>query len=300
MPKIKRVLAATDFSAPARLAVERASLISNETKSVLDLIHVANLHYLDRLRQLVAATPLNLQNQVLASARTGLQTLGDEISAKHNMPPDLHVITGSPIAELVKKIDDRAADLIVCGAKGESVVRHALLGSTAQRLLSRARCPILVVKQPPLGPYRSVLIPVDFSPSSLCAIRHAKAIAPNAHLTLLHVYEVPFEGYMRHASVDTDIIQHYRVRAKREATINIHTLAEDSKLLLGNFSVVVVHGDPTMGITQQEKVQRADLIVMGKHGESKLERLLLGSVTNYVLAESQCDVLVSITKNEVG
>jgi nucleotide-binding universal stress UspA family protein len=298
MPKLKRVLATTDLSAPARLAVERAALISKQTGSRLELLHVANLPYLDRLRQMVATTPPDLQEQVLATARTRLQELGDDIAKRHGTSPDMHVVTGSPVAELVKKINDRSADLIVCGAKGESIVRHALIGSTAQRLLSRARSPILVVKQPSPVPYRSALIPVDFSPSSLCAIRHAKAIAPDAHFTLLHVYEVPFEGHMRYASVDNDVIQHYRVRAKREATSKIHALAEEAKLLPGTSSVVIVHGDPTLRITMQEKVQKADLIVMGKHGEGMLEKLLLGSVTSYVLAESQCDVLISVMWNE--
>lgn len=298
MPKLTRMIAATDFSAPARLAVERAALVSKETESVLELLHVANLSYLDRLRQLVAATPADLQEQVLATARTSLEKLSDDIVARHGVQPDMHVVTGIPVTELVNKINETNADLIVCGARGENILRHVLVGSTAQRLLSRARSPILVVKQPSQVPYRSVLIPVDFSPSSLYAIRHAKAIAPSANFTLLHVFDVPFEGYMRYASVDKDVIQHYRDRARQEATNKIHALAEKAKLLPRLSSLLVQHGDPTLRISEQEKVQNADLIVMGKHGESILEKLLLGSVTNYVLSESRCDVLISVMWNE--
>ena len=47
-------------------------------------------------------------------------------------------------------------------------------------------------------------------------------------------------------------------------------------------------------IIEQEQECDCDLIVVGKHGESVLEELLLGSVTKHVLAESQCDVLVSV------
>lgn len=45
-----------------------------------------------------------------------------------------------------------AADLIVCGARGESFMRHLLLGSTAERMLSETKCPMLVVKQAAYGP----------------------------------------------------------------------------------------------------------------------------------------------------
>lgn len=298
MTELKRVLAATDLSAPAGLAVERAALVSKETKSTLELLHVANLSYLDRLQQLVAAAPADLQKQVLATAHARLCDLADDLAKRHGIVADTRVATGSPLSELIKEINSNAADLVVCGAKGESVVRHVLLGSIAQRLLSRSRCPVLVVKQAPLAPYRTVLIPVDFSPASLQAIRHAQAVAPDADLTLLHVFEVPFEGHMRYASVDEDIINHYRIGAKQEANRKIEALAEEAELKRYTFSVIVAHGDPTLRIIEHEKWQAADLIVMGKHGESVLEDLLIGSVTKYVLAESQCDVLISVVPGE--
>jgi universal stress protein E len=99
---------------------------------------------------------------------------------------------------------------------------------------------------------------------------------------------------MRYASVDEDVIRFYQDSAKHEATRNIQALAEEAEILPYTFSLVVVHGDPTLRITEQEKVQAADLLVIGKHGESVLEELLLGSVTKYVLTESQCDVLISV------
>jgi len=298
MTKLNHILAATDLSEPARLAAERAVLIGKETQSSLELLHVVNISYLDRLRQMVAATPPNLEEQVLATARRKLQELSDTFSSRHGVVASTLVLTGSPLAQVSREINEKAVDLVVCGAKGESVVRHVLVGSTAQRLLSRARCPVLVVKQPPLAPYRSVLIPVDFSSSSLQAIRHARAVAPHGDLTLLHVFDVPFEGHMRYASVDDDIIQHYRNRVKLEATQKIRKLAELAGLAPYTFNMVVVHGDTTLRIVDQEKLQNADLIVMGKHGESLLEEVLLGSVTKHVLAESQCDVLISILPDE--
>lgn len=200
----------------------------------------------------------------------------------------------SLLAELAKQADGLAAGLLVCGAKGESLVRHFVLGTTALRILSTTICPVLVVKQSPREPYHRLLVPVDFSPSSLRAIRHARRIAPRADIVLLHAFDVPFEGQLRYASVDEDTIHHYRIVAKQEATQKLHALRDEAGLDRYGSSLVVLHGDPTMRIIEQEQEWGCDLIVMGKHGENLLEELLIGSVTKHVLAESQCDILISV------
>lgn len=207
---------------------------------------------------------------------------------------DTQVVSGSLLTELAKKADSLAASLLVCGAKGESVIRRFTLGTTALRILSTTTRSVLVVKQPPHERYRRLLVPVDFSPSSLRAIHHARSIAPLADIVLLHAFDVPFEGLLRYASVDDDTINHYRIVAKQEATQMLHALRDEAGLASYCSSVVVLHGNPTLRIIEQEQELDCDLIVMGKHGQNLLEELLLGSVTKQVLAESQGDVLVSV------
>jgi len=128
----------------------------------------------------------------------------------------------------------------------------------------------------------------------LRAIKQAQAIAPQAEIILLHAYEVPFEGQLRYASVDDAIINEYLLAARREATACMEALCREAGLGLDEARYVLVHGDPSACVIEQEQVQSADLIVMGKHGENLIEELLLGSVTKHVLIESQCDVLVSV------
>jgi nucleotide-binding universal stress UspA family protein len=73
--KLNNILAATDLSAPARHAIERAALISKDTAAALDLLHVANLAPLERLRQLMGATPADMEQRVLNAARQKLRDL---------------------------------------------------------------------------------------------------------------------------------------------------------------------------------------------------------------------------------
>ena len=289
MTTLHHLLAATDLSAPARHAVERAALISKETGAPLDVLHVANLAPLERLRLLMMASPEALQQRVLDSARERLHELVAALQERYGISAGARVVAGSLLDELSKEADAMRSSLIVCGARGESFVRHLLLGSTAERMLSGTKCPMLVVKQVAHEPYRSLLVPVDFSPSSLLAIRCARRVAPKAEIVLLHTFELPFEGHLRYASVDEDTINRYRVIAKQEAIQKLH-----AGLPPHTVRYVVLHGVPSLSILEQEQEQSCDLIVMGKHGESALEDLLIGSVTKRVLAESQSDVLVSV------
>ncbi|MHC6226329.1 universal stress protein [Pseudomonas sp. X10] len=292
MSQLTRILAATDLSVPARHAAERAALLTRQLSASLDLIYVANLAPLERLKQMVAPEQ-DLRQQVLATAQAKLQELADTLLQHQGVVANTRAVTGSVLTELSKEILDKATTLLVCGAKGESVMRHLLLGSTAQRLLSRMVCPVLVVKEAPRREYRTLLVPVDFSASSLRSIWTALAIAPQAEIVLLHVYEAPFEGSMRFANVDTDTLNHYRNIIKKDAVEQLTTLRKEAGLP-PETRLVVVHGDASWRIVEQEQELDCDLIVMGRHGESALEELLVGSVTKHVLNESKCDVLVSL------
>ena len=294
MTKMGRLLAVTDLSAPARHAAERAALLSQETGARLDLLHVANLGPLEKLRQVVTDMPHSLQQQVLDAAQTKLRDLAAALSKRYGVTAATRVVSGAVLAELAKEADAMAADMIVCGARGESFMRHLILGSTAERLLSRATCPVLVVKQAAHEPYRMVLVPVDFSPSSLQAIGNARAVAPHADIALLHAFDVPFEGQMRYAGVSEATIDHYRAVAMHEATRKLQALVREAGLQPRSVQLLIPHGDPSLRIVEQEQELTCDLIVMGKHGANMIESLLIGSVTKHVLAESQCDVLVSV------
>jgi nucleotide-binding universal stress UspA family protein len=150
----------------------------------------------------------------------------------------------------------------------------------------------LVVKQPPHEAYKRILIPIDFSTASAAAVKFCRRLAPDAEIILLHAFEVPFEGKIAYAGVDEDIVKQYRIATRDRALTNIRAVADSAGLDIGDYTPLIVHGDPSQTVIDQEQEFDADLIIMGKHGKNFTEELLLGSVTKHVLAESQCDVLV--------
>lgn len=288
--KIERLLAATDLSAPANHAAERAAMIAKESGAALGLLHVVSFGPLEKLRKLMQDTSAAIQQRIIEVAHSRLVTQADTLAKRYGVSANVRAVSGALLSEL----QDASADMVVCGARGESFMRHMLLGSTAERMLRRTRRPMLVVKQAAHEPYKTVLIPVDFSSSSLRAIELARAVAPQAEIILLHAYEIPFEGQLRYASVEESTLNEYLLIARRDATASMEALCTQAGLALDQARYVLVHGDPSSSVIEQEQVQSADLIVMGKHGESLVEELLLGSVTKHVLAESQCDVLISV------
>lgn len=292
MTQLACILAATDLSAPARHAVDRAGRVAGETGARLELAHVVSQSALDGLRQLLGLEAATVETHLLDQARAGLEGLAAELKQNRALDAGLHLSTGTALRGLLDEADRLAADLIVLGARGEGYLGRLLLGTTSERLLRRTRRPMLVVKQTPHEAYRRVLVPVDFSPWSARCLALARAVAPSAELVLLHAYEVPFEDKLRFAGVDETVISRYQLDARQQALAALEDLAEGASLDRARVALSCRHGAAAPRILEEEQDRDCDLIVMGKHGQGMLEELLLGSVTKHVLAESTGDVLV--------
>jgi nucleotide-binding universal stress UspA family protein len=293
MTATSRILVATDLSAPARHAVDRAYLLAEHAGGELHILHALELDALDSLRELLGANLMSAKAAIDADARDRLQQLGTHHGQLSVTPARMRVVAGKPLHVITGEAEALGASLLVLGARGESYLRHAILGSTAARLIRKAApCPVLVVKQSPHEPYRNVLVAVDFSPSSLLAIQAARRWAPAATLELVHAFELPYEGHLWRAGVEQDAIRQYISADLQKHRARLHDLAEEAGLKPADYGVHVLHGDPSQQIMATEQECDIDLIVVGKHGTVFTEELLLGSVTKHVLAESQGDVLV--------
>ena len=290
MNPLKHILVATDLSPYARNAAERAAYLSKAQQASLDLLYVANPAPFERLKQLVVPDD-DLLKRVLDSAGEKIHALAAMLFQRYDISAGVQVASGSVTTEITRVVQDKHSSLLVCGARGQGVARRLLLGSTVQKMLNRMPCPLLVVKPAPRDAYRTVLVPVDFSPVSLRAIELARRIAPQAEIILLHVYEAPFESSVRFAHIDHDTLTHYRNVIRKDAVTQLAALSQAAGM--SDARQIVVHGDPGWRIAEQEQELECDLIVVGKQGTIALEELLVGSVTKHVLNESQCDVLVS-------
>jgi nucleotide-binding universal stress UspA family protein len=295
MNRLGPILAVTDFSAPARHAIDRAARLAHETGAALTLMHVLPGGALQELRQWLG-TGHAAEQHLNDSVRQQLRHLAAELKAtRHVTAQTVHTI-GSVLDDILAEASNLDAALVVLGARGAGFMRRLVLGSTSERLLRRTTRPLLVVRQTPHERYRHVLVALDFSPWSARAVPLARLVAPHARLLLLNAYQVPFEEKLRFAGVDAAIIDHYRQKARADATQRVHALAAASGLKPGDWEPCIVEGDASLRIVELEQEKDCDLVVLGKHGQSATEDLLLGSVSKHVLAEGSTDVLVSTAR----
>ncbi|MEW6416356.1 MAG: universal stress protein [Pseudomonadota bacterium] len=290
----RTLLAATDFSAPARHALERAAQLAQASPGArLTLAHIVSANALDTLRQLLPAEAGGMQASLLARSEQHLAELAAALTARYGGVIDTLVAAGNPLTALAELADARDADLLVMGARGAHFMRELLVGSTTERLLRKTRRPLLAVKQRAQAPYRRVLAPVDFSDHCAAAINAAHAWLPDAEFVLLHVFAVELESTFRFAGLDDDIIHAYRAQARDAAMAAMDAFVGKLNVPPAHLTRQFVHGAATLRIIEHEQALDADLVVMGKRGQSVVEELLLGSVTKHVLAQSSSDVFIA-------
>jgi nucleotide-binding universal stress UspA family protein len=289
---VKRIVTGTDLSWYASRAEARAAMLVRELGGEeLYLLHVIGGVALESLRHLLTRYPQETEWRLVDSARGQLARHAREFAEQHRIPVTPVIEIGSAHAEIVAHANALNAGLVVLGAHGGSFVRELFLGSTADKVLRKLSRPVLIVKREPRGPYEKVLVPVDFSEPSRRAAEIALHIAPQADITLLHVFEVPFEGKLRFAGVSDETIQSCRAEAREQANRAMQ-LFVSALGANGRVSHRVEFGHAPSVIREQADALEPDLIVMGKHGQSEWEEMLLGSVTKHVLREAGCDVLV--------
>ena len=133
------------------------------------------------------------------------------------------------------------------------------------------------------------LIPIDFSRGSDKAFDHAVKLARERRAKVIALNVVPAELVYPPTGGRFDF---YRL-LERDARENFRKLLKRKRLLPKDCELVLARGtDFAEIIARQAKRLRASMIVMGSHGRTGLQRLLLGSVAERTLRYANCPVLI--------
>lgn len=295
LPPLGTLLAATDFSAPARHAADRAARLAHASGVALTLMHVLPGAAVQALRQWLGSGHAAEQHLHDDAQRQLAAWVADLQASRHVAVRPVQA-SGAVLDEIHREAEALDAALLVVGARGTGFLRRLMLGSTSERLLRRTTRPVLVVRQRAHEAYRRVLVALDFSPWSAHAVALVRRVAPHGRLMLLHAYQVPFEEKLHFAGVEAATIERYRQQSRADASHRLHALAAAAGLAPHDFEACIVEGEASQRILEQEQEKGCDLVVLGKHGQSAAEDLLLGSVSRHVLAEGGADVLVSTAR----
>jgi nucleotide-binding universal stress UspA family protein len=148
MPTIQKILFATDFSEASDAALEYATAMAGAFHATLHVLHVLEdlAAHAWTTEVYVAALP-GVHEEMERQARERLdQLLTAEQRAQYSV--QLVLRSGSPFVEIVRYARDEGVDLVVLGTHGRGAIAHMLLGSVAERVVRKAHCPVVTVRQP--------------------------------------------------------------------------------------------------------------------------------------------------------
>jgi universal stress protein E len=217
-----------------------------------------------------------LQRAALASARDRLRaSLQDCVPS--SVVDAMVVSTGAPADVLEAVVAETGATMLVLGGKHHSRLGRWLGGSTVQQVVRRLPVPLLVTAGP-MRAHPRVLVAVDPSYAAVPTARQAVAFAKllGSPLHALHVIDPP--------PAIAELPRDWSREIVERDIWPIIPLIERGK--------VIREGVPFDTIVDEAAAWRADVIVVGSHGKGWVDRLLIGSVTEDLLNNLPCAVLV--------
>ena len=221
----------------------------------------------------------------------------------------LERITGGrhPRKAILTACEQWRADMIVVGARGLGPIGQALVGSVSRGVAHSAHVPVLVARDAAARPssegYR-VLVAYDNSPSSEHAVEVMTRLTLPGHTIgrVLTVIESMFAGEVpewlekQARDADSEAMAQAWVREHDEELREAgETLTELIPRLPEGFhghEPIVREGHPSEQILETIAEEQIDLVVLGARGHGMIQRLLVGSTSERVLAHAPCSVLL--------
>ena len=291
-----RILCGTDFTPPATVALEAAAALAASTAGTLRVVHVAAPDDSAELVELAGpgAAAKGAREALEARLREAVSQASDPALAA-----EVAVLGGHADEALVAEVERFGAGLIVLGPLGKRSALRLSLGSTADRVAQHAACPVLVARsgegflacargERPLR----VVLGVDATPPSEAAARWVFDLATRVRCEIVgaHVYWPPevrdrlaIRGPLPigagHPEVDAALA--------KELGERLESLAQ-AKLplrIVGGFGRIADH------LAQIAEDEKADLLAVGSHQRSTLDRLWHGSISHGAIAGAPMSVL---------
>ena len=147
MRTFEKILVPTDFSAHAKEAARMAIELAKRFDAKLYFVHVfQSVAYVLPEGYMLYSAPqlgeiLDDLDKLVAAEKSDAQKAG-----ARGVEGDL--VEGVPATEIVRYAREKGCDLIVIGTHGRTGVKHALLGSIAEKVMRTADCPVMVVRPP--------------------------------------------------------------------------------------------------------------------------------------------------------
>lgn len=281
-PTVAPIIVGTDGSAAADQAVAWAADDAARRRRPLCIVHAIERWIYD----IPLGTPPGMRDSL---SDVGWRILAEAVAVARKRRPEVEVTTElieKTTAQALKEQSGRAFE-VVLGHRGLGGFASHLLGSTGLRVAGQADGPVVIVRGEVTAAGGEVVAGVDLSDGSALALEYAfDAAAIRAdRLRVIHAWELPATLATADFTVDVAEIEH-------GVRWSLTQALEPWRKRYPEVEVVeeVVRGHPVSALADAS--ERADLVVIGPHGRSRLSVVHLGSVAHGVIHHAHCPVAV--------
>jgi nucleotide-binding universal stress UspA family protein len=278
MKTFRSILAAVDLGRATRLVLDTAGKLARVGHAQLHVVHAVELEAPSSAKH--AATFRALLQQSEEALQDALERVVTDTK-----PATIELIVYSEDKTIAQRARQVRADLIIIGAHGRE---RALLGTTADRVLRTATCPVWIARKALRLPIKRLVVTTDLSTAGQAALDAAAAILQTfgqakgrTEVTVLHVY---------HPALEPVLVERLRRKVEVQAAgwVADNSLAE--KVSVRTHLARSPH--TARAVVTHAWRRSADLLVLGTHGRSAIDRLLLGSTAARILRDPPCNTLV--------
>lgn len=291
MDRLSSIIVGVDFTPASHDALAQAQRIGAWNRAKVQAVHVIDTLVLVELQESLSPMVVEMERSLIEDAKSAWKQFAADVPGAASLPFDVAV--NNPMIELTRRCRDANADLLVLGSHG--MAHSHGVGTLAGQLVRRGPTRVLLVAPGATGPYKTIIVGVDFSPTSRVALEQAMRLAAEdgSQVHVMHVFRPPWKGLMfKPSNVDASPAAQAKYRDQLRAKLEAFSRPGDPQVkwtsprfeLIENTS----HG---AGIVEYAKAARADLVVLGTRGKSNLREVLLGSTAERVLRQVHCSIL---------
>ena len=287
--KPNNILVAVSLSERSIDVVRKAASLAADRHAGITLLHVLEPVKRRGIRSLSERQAL-LRARV-TRARKELARYAGEIAAKDRLPVAFRIEIGEKMSSIARACEE--ADLLVIGGTQMRGLAAAFRSSTAERLASICRVPILVVNGPHEGPYARALVPVDGDYESVSALSAVAHLWPDAEMTLFHAMDRRQEQLMRMHDVPLWVVQKRQTLRMARGLKYLKALAARAEVSTKSVAFRLAFGDAWRAVLSMQNELDAQVVVMMKREASALVDFIPGGTVRRLLSRLRCDVLLT-------
>jgi nucleotide-binding universal stress UspA family protein len=280
---MERILVSTDFSTRSDRALRRGCLLGRQLSAELIILHVVDDDQPRRLVEVARAEATALLHEL---ARTVREIDGIDCESR--------VVLGDPFQGIVDAAAELGVELVILGPHRRQILRDIFLGTTAERTIRHSGQPVIMANGVPAGPYSVILIATAFSDCSSIAVETAKELGllEHAETITLHVLDPPDLSPIVSASMTRQEFEDRLAEEEARANRKLDEFIRKAGIVSAGCVVKLNEVSTALAIKNCAQGKKADLVIVGMHRRTGIEKWLRSSVAESVLSSSDVDVLV--------